>query len=297
MMDDFSIHYIKTGEATLFARVGGSGPPILLLHGFPETHIMWREIAPLLARTFTVVAADLHGYGQSSCPPTKADHSAYSKRSMGNDMVKLMRQLGFTRFAVVGHDRGARIAYRMALDHPEVIDHLGVCDIVPTGIAWEKADARMMLGFWPWSVLAQPSPLPEHIVATHARDIVDNACDQWGSSPDTFPPEIRRIYSVSLSDPERAHAVCEEYRAAAALDRRHDDRDLQEGRTIECPVLVLWGTEGAIDTWYEEEGGPLALWRVIAPQVTGEALSGGHFFPEENPGGMSEKLVTFLSSR
>jgi haloacetate dehalogenase len=166
--DLFSSQRIKTNEATIFARVGGSGPPLLLLHGFPETHHMWQRLAPLLAQKFTVVMADLRGYGESSCPPSAKDHSPYSKRAMARDMVETMEQLGFSQFSVVGHDRGARVAYRMALDYPEVVEHLVVCDIVPTDIAWEKADARMMLGFWPWAMLAQPAPLPERMLAPPA---------------------------------------------------------------------------------------------------------------------------------
>lgn len=294
-MELFSTKRIKTSGATIFARVGGSGSPLLLLHGFPETHHMWQKLAPLLAQKFTVVMADLRGYGESSCPPSTEDHSPYSKRAMAEDMVEVMKQLGFSKFSVVGHDRGARVAYRLALDHSDFIEHVAVCDIVPTDIAWEKADARMMLGFWPWSVLAQPAPLPERILESNATDIVNNACDNWGSSPDTFPPETRKTYSRMLADPQHAHAICEEYRAAATIDREHDQADRQAGRTIACPVLVLWGAGGAVDTWYQEEDGPLALWKTIAPKATGEAVPGGHFFPEEIPEQIYEKLEVFLS--
>jgi len=293
-MDGFSAKEVKLDEATIFTRIGGSGPPLLLLHGFPETHLMWRELAPLLAKNFTVILADLRGYGQSSCPPSDDNHSAYSKRTMGNDMVEIMRQLGFPRFTVVGHDRGGRVAYRIALDHPSVIEHVVVCDIVPTGIAWENADARMMLGFWPWSMLAQPAPLAERILETNAEAIVNNACDQWGSSPDAFPLKIRESYIAAIKDPEHAHAICEEYRAAATMDREHDKADSQAGRTMTCPLLVLWGAGGAVDTWYAKAGGPLALWKTFAPNVVGEALSGGHFFPEENTKGTYEKVRQFL---
>jgi haloacetate dehalogenase len=295
-MDIFSTKYIKTDGATIFAQIGGTGPPLLLLHGFPETHLMWRELAPLLAQHFTVVMADLRGYGHSNCPPSTKDHSPYSKRAMGNDMVEIMHRLGFPHFSVVGHDRGARVAYRMALDHPASIERLVLCDIVPTDIAWEKADARMMLGFWPWSMLAQPAPLAEHILETHAEAIVNNACDQWGSSPETFPSEIRKAYTSALSDPAHAHAICEEYRAAATIDREHDQADMQASRKMNCPVMVLWGAGGAVDTWYAEEGGPLALWKMLAPVVSGKALAGGHFFPEENSKDTYMKLGEFLSA-
>lgn len=293
-MHQFSIQRIKTNDATIFTKVGGSGPPLLLLHGFPETHHMWRRLAPLLSQNFTVVMADLRGYGQSSCPPTTEDHSPYSKRSMAKDMVEVMAQLGFSRFAVVGHDRGARVAYRMALDHPDIISHLAVFDIVPTDIAWEKADARMMLGFWPWSLLAQPEPLSEHVLQTNAEEIVNNACNLWGSSPEIFPPETRQIYSKALQNPAHAHAICEEYRAAATIDREHDRIDRQANRTITCPVLVLWSADGAIDTWYKDSGGPLALWQSVASNVQGEAVKGGHFFPEEIPNELYQKLKLLL---
>lgn len=294
-MDHFSTQRIRTEGAIIFTRVGGSGPPILLLHGFPETHHMWRLLAPLLSQNFTVIIADLRGYGESSCPPSTDDNASYSKRAMAKDMVEAMRQLGFPQFSVIGHDRGARVAYRMALDYPQAVTYLAVFDIVPTSLAWQMADDRMMLGLWPWSLLAQPAPLPERILTANAAEIVNNACDNWGSSPDTFPPEIREVYIRALNDPQHAHAICEEYRAAATIDRKHDETDHRRQRTIDCPTLVLWGANGAVDTWYSaEEGGPLALWKTIAPKSVGEAVPGGHFFPEENPEVIYEKLCSFL---
>lgn len=294
-MDQFADQYIKTSETTIFTRVGGSGPPLLLLHGFPETHHMWREVALLLAKDFTVVMADLRGYGQSGCPPSTDDHLPYSKRAMAKDMVEVMEQLGFSQFAVIGHDRGARVAYRMALDHPSVVTRLVVCDIVPTDVAWEKADARMMLGFWPWSMLAQPAPLPEHILKRAASAIIENACNNWGSSPDIFSAKTRTIYAQALSDPAHIHAICEEYRAAASVDREHDQADRQAGRMIECPTLVLWGAGGAVEMWYTDDGGPLGLWQALAPKAEGEAMPGGHFFPEEIPQKTYQKLERFFS--
>ncbi|HEU5122192.1 MAG TPA: alpha/beta hydrolase [Candidatus Saccharimonadales bacterium] len=294
-MDYFLPRHLAIKKVTIAARIGGSGPPLLLLHGFPETQYMWRELAPLLARHFTVVTADLRGYGESSCPPSSEDHMPYSKRTMAEDMVGVMQELGFDRFAVIGHDRGARVAYRMALDYPKVVTHLAVFDIVPTDLAWQKADSRMMLGFWPWSLLAQPAPLPERILATNAAEIVNNTCESWGSLPSTFPAEVRDVYIKALSDSNHIHAICEEYRAAATIDRTHDEADRQAQRIIACPTLVLWGSGGALDTWYTEDGGPLSLWRTIAPNAAGEAVTGGHFFPEENPEETYEKLYTFLS--
>src|SRR5918911_4174596 len=187
MMDHLTASEIQTGETSIFVRSSGSGPPILLLHGFPQTHLMWRSVAPLLARTFTVVCADLRGYGRSGCPPSTPDHAPYAKRAMAQDMVAVMQHLGFPRFSVAGHDRGGRVAYRMALDHPDRIDALAVLDVLPTETVWERADASFALAFWPWSLLAQPEPLPERILEAVPEAIVDNALGGWGSPSAVFP--------------------------------------------------------------------------------------------------------------
>jgi haloacetate dehalogenase len=294
-MDDFTAATIDTDETTIFARTAGSGPPLLLLHGFPQTHLMWRDVAPILAHRFTVVCADLRGYGASGCPPTDADHAPYAKRAMAGDMVQLMGQLGHDRFAVCGHDRGGRVAYRLALDHPERVSHAAVLDVVPTETAWARADARLALGFWPWSLLAQDAPLPETLLQLGAQAIVDNAFSAWGSAPETFPPHVRAAYVAALQDPAHAHAICEEYRAAAGLDREHDRADLAARRRIACPLLALWSREGALGQWYADAGGPLALWRDWADDVHGEAVDGGHFFPEEHPGATAERLTAFFA--
>jgi haloacetate dehalogenase len=211
MMDDFETAEIQMGEASIFVRWSGSGSPILLLHGFPQTHLMWRSIAPLLARNFTVVCADLRGYGRSGCPASTPDHAPYAKRAMAQDMVIVMERLGFPRFSVAGHDRGGRVAYRMALDHPSRVDRLAVLDILPTGTVWDRADARFALAFWPWSLLAQPEPLPERILAAAPEAIVDAALGGWGSPSAVFPPEVRAAYVQALRDPAHVHAICEEY--------------------------------------------------------------------------------------
>jgi haloacetate dehalogenase len=297
MMDDFSAAEIETGETTIFVRSGGSGPPLLLLHGFPETHLMWRDVAPGLARDFTVVCADLRGYSQSGCPPSDAAHTPYSKRSLARDMVTAMERLGYDRFAVAGHDRGARVACRLALDHPDRVERLAVLDIVPTEAVWERADDRFALGYWPWLMLAQAEPLPERLLTAAPDTVVDEALDGWGSPPGTFPSDIRATYVEALRDPEHAHAICEEYRAAATIDREHDRADRANGRRIVCPVLALWGAGGPVDTWYVEEGGPLALWRAWASDIQGQAVEGGHFFPEEAPARTAEALRQFFSAR
>jgi haloacetate dehalogenase len=294
MFDEFEATEIDTGETTIFARRAGAGAPLLLLHGFPQTHLMWRGVAPLLADTFTVICADLRGYGRSGCPPSTANHAPYAKRTMAQDMVIVMERLGFSHFSVAGHDRGGRVAYRMALDHPGRVDRLAVLDIVPTGDAWDRADANFALGFWPWSLLAQPEPLPERLLATGAEAIVDAALAGWGSPAAAFPADVRTAYVDALRDPAHIHAICEEYRAAATLDRANDDADRVRGQRIGCPLLTLWSAHGAVGTWYAEAGGPLALWREWANDVRGRDVDAGHFFPEEAPTHTAEALSQFF---
>ena len=294
MFEDFETARVDVGATTIAFRRGGTGPPLLLLHGFPETHLMWRGVAPTLAEQFTVVCADLRGYGSSGTPQSTPDHAPYAKTAMAADMVTLMEHLGFDQFSVVGHDRGGRVAYRLALDHAERIDRLAVLDVVPTGEALDRADARLALGYWPWSLLVQPEPLPERLLAAAADAFVDAALDGWGSDPKTFPQEIRSHYADALRDPATAHAICEEYRAAATLDYAADRRDRATGRQIQAPTLVLWAASGPLDLWYEDAGGPLGIWRTWARDLAGDRLSGGHFFPEQNPADAVTALHRFL---
>lgn len=293
---DFNSDIFDTGSARIHYRRGGSGPPVLLLHGFPETHQMWHRVAPLLARDFTLLCPDLRGYGDSDCPDSTPDHSPYSKRALAQDMCALMQGAGFAQFAVVGHDRGGRVAYRLALDHPDRIGRLAVLDVLPTLTVWELADARLAQGFWPWSLLSQMPPLPETILTRCAEAVVDAALSGWGSDPAAFPPALRAAYAAQLADPAHAWAICEEYRAAATLDAEHDRSDRQAGRTIACPLLCLWAKDGPLDRWYTEGGGPLALWRNWARDVQGLALPGGHFFPEVTPEETAWRLHDFLSA-
>lgn len=294
MLEDFQSANIETGEANIFVRWSGSGPPLLLLHGFPQTHLMWREVAPQMARSFTVVCPDLRGYGRSACPTTTPDHTPYAKRAFARDMVSVMEWLGFPRFSVAGHDRGGRVAYRLALDHPERVERLAVLDILPTGTVWERADARFALGYWPWSLLAQPEPLPERLLQAAPDAVIDDALTAWGSPSAVFSPEVRAAYIDALRDPMHLHAICEEYRAGATLDREHDQADRKAGRRIECPVLVLWSGRGALSSWYSDAGGPLALWREWAGTVEGHAFDAGHFFPEEMPEETARELEKFF---
>lgn len=277
----FQPRLVATDRGTIFLHLGGAGPPLLLLHGFPETSLMWHAIAPLLAPHFTIIAADLPGYGRSFCPADAPDHAPMSKREMALTLLAAMRTLGHDRFAVVGHDRGGRVAYRAALDHPEAVTALAILDVVPTLDVWDRADDRLALAFWPFSLLAQPAPLPERLLTAAPDAIVDNALGLWGTPPETFPAWLRQAYIDALRDPAHVHAICEEYRAAVTIDRANDQADRDAGRRIACPLLALWSAKGALATWYEAEGGPLALWRGWADQVEGQAIDGGHFFPEE----------------
>lgn len=293
--DAFETAEVATGEAAIFLRRAGTGPPLLLLHGFPETHLMWRGVAPELAADFTVVCADLRGYGASSCPPSQPDHAPYTKRAMAEDMAALMEHLGFPSFSVAGHDRGGRVAYRLALDHPARVKRLAVLDVVTIADAWDRADRRLALGYWPWSLLAQPAPLPERLLSAAPDAVIDDAIGAWGSAAEAFAPQVRAAYIDALRDPAHVHAICEEYRAAATLDYEHDCADRKNVRRIACPVLALWSARGGLGSWYAEAGGPLALWRGWADDVSGKAVDGGHFFPEEFPLETAEALRAFFA--
>jgi haloacetate dehalogenase len=296
MFDGFASASIEVDETEIFVRHAGRGPALLLLHGFPQTHVMWRAVAPALTADFTVVCADLRGYGASGKPSSTSDHAPYAKRAMARDMVQMMGRLGFDRFSVAGHDRGGRVAYRLALDHPERVERLALFDIVPTMDAFDRADARFALAFWPWSLLAQAAPLPETLVAAAPEAIVDHALSQWGSGSDlaAFPAHVRQAYVDALRSRDAVHAICEEYRAAATLDRAHDETDRRAGRTIACPVLALWSEGSSLDTWYVDAGGPLGILRQWAADVSGRAVRGGHFVPEQNPDETIAALREFL---
>jgi len=296
MFDGFETATVDADETTIFIRRKGNGPPLLLLHGFPETHAMWHAVAPTLGDEFTVICADLRGYGASGKPTSRPDHAPYSKAAMARDMVQTMQRLGFSRFSVAGHDRGGRVAYRMALDYPGCITRLAVLDIIPTGEVFKHADMHLALGYWPWSLLAQPEPLPERMIMASADAVVDNALTGWGSKPESFPLELRSAYVVSLRDPATVHAICEEYRAAATFDFAQDMNDRKRNRRITCPTLALWAKGGPLDHWYADAGGPLGIWRNWANDVTGHSIEGGHFFPEHNPRETAIELRAFFGA-
>ena len=250
----------------------------------------------MLALYFTVVCADLRGYGCSGCPASTPDHGPYAKRAMARDMVAVMQQLGFSRFSIAGHDRGGRVAYRLAFDHPGRIERLAVLDILPTATVWQRAEARFALAYWPWSLLAQPEPFPERLIEAAPEAVIDDALGAWGSPASIFGPEARAAYVEALRDPAHVHAICEEYRAAATLDRWHDEADHKSGRRIACPLLALWSGLGALNSWYGDAGGPLALWREWGDDVRGCPLTAGHFFPEEMPNETADTLHCFFAA-
>jgi haloacetate dehalogenase len=274
---------------TIRTRYGGNGPPLLLLHGHPQTHVMWHKVAPRLARDFTVVCPDLRGYGDSSKPPTTPDHMPYSKRVMALDQIAVMRRLGFERFAVAGHDRGARVAYRMALDHPDVVTKLAVLDIIPTGEHYRRADMAFALGYWHWFFLVQPAPLPERMIGA---DPDFYYIQRRGPEPPAFfAPEALADYQRCWRDPATIHAMCEDYRAGATIDYQLDEADRGVKR-IACPVLALWGRDNYLDGWYDVR----AVWRDWAADVQGRALPCGHYLPEEAPAETYHALVEFFGA-
>ncbi len=285
--DDLHLGHVTVGQVSLRVRHGGSGPPLLLLHGYPETHLAWGLVAGELAKEFTVVAPDLRGYGDSSRPAAVPGHETYGKRAMAEDCIGLMRGLGFDTFDVVGHDRGGRVAYRMALDSPDVVRRLTVMDVVPTGEVWARADARFALGYWHWAFLAQPHPIPEQLIERNPEFFFFDA--EFGGALRGFPAAAVADYVRCAREPAAIEAMCEDYRAGATCDRRWDDEDRAAGRRITCPTQVLWAGKGALAAWYDT----LAIWRDWADDVSGEALDCGHFLVEECPSGTLAAIRRF----
>ena len=284
MFEGFELELIDTGEAVLRVRHGGSGPPVLLLHGHPQTHAMWSLVAPRLAEDFTVVAADLRGYGGSSKPETDARHEPYSKRAMARDQVELMRQLGHEHFLLAGHDRGGRCAYRLVLDHPERVEKLAVLDIVPTGDMWRRADMEFGMVDWHWFFLAQPAPFPEEVIGA------DPDRYYFRGDRSRFEPEALEDYLASVRSPETIHAMCEDYRAGATIDYELDEADRGK-RRIACPVLALWAGRDELGRWFDV----LETWRQWADDVRGRPLDCGHFLAEEAPRETYEELRAFFA--
>jgi haloacetate dehalogenase len=285
MFEGFCLEPIKRPEATLRVRSGGRGPPVLLLPGHPRTHATWRRVAPRLAACHTVVCPDLRGFGQSSKPVDRPDHAGSSKRAKAHDGVTLMRYLGFERFAVVGHDRGSYVAFRMALDHPDAITHLAVLDGVPILEALKRCDARFARSWWQWFFFAQPGkPEPAILADPHAW---------YGGSPERMGEEAYEDYREAIQDPETVHGMMEDDRAGLGIDREHDAADRQAGRQVACPVLVLWSQDDELPELY---GDVLTVWRPWAPDLRGRGLDCGHHMSEEAPAELASALLGFLGS-
>jgi haloacetate dehalogenase len=288
MFDGFEVRDIPTRETSIRARIGGSGPPLLLLHGYPQTHAMWHRVAPLLADRVTVVCADLRGYGDSGKPASDPEHAVYSKRASAKDMVEAMAALGFERFMLAGHDRGGRVGHRLALDHPERVERLAVLDIVPTRTVFRATDQAIATGYYHWFFLIQPGQLPERLIGTDPVYYLRKKLGAWAALDD-FAPEALAEYERCFGDPATIHASCEDYRAAASIDLVHDEADLD--RKIQCPLLVLWGRRGLMERHFDV----LATWREkAAGPVSGRALDCGHFLAEERPEDTARELLAFF---
>ena len=289
MFEGFAERRIATGGAEIHAVVGGDGPPLALLHGYPQTHVMWHRVAPRLAEAFTVVAPDLRGYGRSSKPPGGEGSVNYAKRAMARDIVEVMAALGHDRFLLAGHDRGGRVAYRLALDHPDRVQRLATLDIMPTIEQFERLDRRGALGSFHWFLLAQPSPLPERLIGGDPLSFLHDMLSRW-SGADAFAPEALADYERSFGDPETVRATCDDYRAGATIDCDLDAADRDAGRRIACPMLALWGDRGG-----DRRAGMMEVWGRWATDVRGAAIPCGHFLPEEAPDETAAALLEFFS--
>ncbi|WP_194722793.1 alpha/beta fold hydrolase [Noviherbaspirillum malthae] len=273
------------------AVVGGNGPPLLLLHGHPQTHAIWHKVAPALCERFTVVACDLRGYGDSSKPAGTDDHLNYSKRVMAGDMLQVMKQLGFERFSVMAHDRGARVAHRLAADHPEAVERAVLLDIAPTLAMYEQTSDAFARAYWHWFFLIQPAPLPERLIEADPAAYVHDVMGRRSAGLAPFDPRALDEYKRCLALPGTAHGICEDYRAAASIDLEHDRADRDAGHRLKMPLMVLWGEHGVVHRCFE----PLEEWRRLANHVSGEALPCGHYIPEEAPAALLAKALPFLS--
>ncbi|MFN0262618.1 alpha/beta fold hydrolase [Tepidamorphus sp. 3E244] len=292
----FDSAYVETGEARIFCRTGGEGPPLVLLHGYPQTHVCWHRIAPKLAEHFSLVIPDMRGYGWSSLPEAADDHETMSKRALARDVVALMEKLGHARFSIAGHDRGGRVAYRLALDHPGRVERIALLDIVPTLAQWESFGWRESIKTYHWPFLAQPYPLPETLIVPSAVAYLDMTLASWTGtkSLEAFDAAAMAHYRAGYDVPERIHAMCEDYRAGATYDMAADRKDREQGKRISVPLLAIWGESGI-----PAGGGDDALlniWRQWAEDVRGHAIDSGHFLAEENPDATLDALMEFFSA-
>lgn len=292
MFEGFETHHFDVGaNVGIHARVGGSGPPVLLLHGYPQTHVCWHKVAPKLAERFTVVAPDLRGYGASSKPKSAANHETYSKRAMAADQAEVMRQLGHERFPIVGHDRGGRVAHRMALDYKERIEKLAVVDIAPTATMYQATNMAFAQSYYHWFFLIQPFDFPERLIGADSEYFIRHTLKSWSKVDGAITEEAIQAYLAAFNSAQTIHATCEDYRAAASIDLEHDTADEASANRIEAPVNVTWGARGTIGTQFDV----LQTWKdKSASSVDGTALDCGHFVPEEDPDGLVNVLEAFL---
>ncbi len=302
MSDDlfpgFEAHWISTEHGRIFARSKGDGPPLVLLHGFPQTHAMWHRLAPALAETHSVVCMDLRGYGWSSAPEGDAAHEIYSKRGMGRDVIRVMETLGHVRFALAGHDRGARVGYRLALDHPGRVERLSMLDILPTFHVWQQMRAGAVPAAH-WGFLSEPYPKPEQEIGRDPLPYFEGLMMKWSGdgSLKAFDPRALQSYRASCNEPSRIHAFCEDYRAGATRDVEADEADLAAGKTIQCPVQLIWSDFYLVRGTSGDGEPPLDIWRrTFAPEITGTGVTSGHFVAEENPAATLDALQGFLTA-
>jgi haloacetate dehalogenase len=288
----FSANWIDTSIGKMFARSGGGGPPLLLLHGYAQTNVMWHKVAPALAERFTLVIPDLPGYGWSAVPEADENHVPYTKRAMAKVMIEIMEALGHVRFRLAGHDRGGRVAYRLTLDHPGRVERIAVLDIIPTYDMWHGMDRDLAVKVWHWLFLAQSYPLPEMLISKAPIEYFNWKSASWTKSKDlsAFDPRALAHYHAFFQDPTRIHATCEDYRAGRWADLAADEADRAAGKKITVPLLALWGTAGIPDS-----SGPLAVWREWATKVSGQPIDSGHFLCEENPHATVQALLEFFS--
>jgi haloacetate dehalogenase len=289
---EFRREKIDTSGASINMMVGGNGPPLLLLHGYPQTHVMWHKIAPQLASDFSLVIPDLRGYGDSSKPPEGENHIAYSKRAMAQDQVEVMEKLGFTRFGMVAHDRGARVGHRLALDHPNRLSKLVLMDILPTLYLYRTSNHKFATAYWHWFFLIRPAPFPETLIANSSDFFLKSLIGGLigGLIPNAITPEAYGEYLRCFRDPGTIHGGCEDYRASATIDLAHDEADIDH--KIQCPLLVLWGEKGFLGPNYDF----LSVWRERALSVNGKGIPAGHFLPEEAPDLTLAEVRRFMQS-
>lgn len=289
-LPDFEYRRMNVEDVTVNFAVGGSGPPLMLLHGYPENHLMWRRVAPALARDHTVVLADLRGYGDSGKPAPDASDLVYSKRSMARDQAGLMRQLGFRQYQLAGHDRGARVAHRLALDNPGAVTRLAVLDIVPTRHVLRNVTRAMATAYYHWFFLAARNGIPEHMIGADPGYWVRSLIGPLLGEGASIDPEVMEDYIRCFRDPRTIAGSCADYRSAASTDLAHDDQAFDAGQKIECPLLALWGAQGFVGRGYE----PLDVWQQYATDTRGHELPTGHFLPEEAPDLVTAALRDFL---